>query len=78
MPQAPGCRAMSGEKFYFWTITDPLTKRRRKTRYRMTEKDAHARHGDDAQKVLEIPGVIYTDHGLTSDFLRGKSSRNDK
>jgi hypothetical protein len=42
---------MAGETFYFWTITDPITKRRRKTRHRMTEKLAFERHGDDAQKV---------------------------
>jgi hypothetical protein len=38
-------------ELWFWTITDPVTKRRRPTRYRMTEAEARERHGDDAVKV---------------------------
>jgi hypothetical protein len=43
---------MDDKIHFFWVVTDPITKRRRQTRYRMTEKEAQARHGDDAQKVL--------------------------
>jgi hypothetical protein len=63
---------MDDKIHYFWVITDPLTKRRRKTRHRMTEKVAFERHGDDAQKV-EWSGLTYRDHGSTSDFLKGSS-----
>jgi hypothetical protein len=55
---------------WFWTVTDEVTRRRRQTRYRMTEQDALERHGDDAVKVegsleLRRPGGF--EH--TSDFL---------
>jgi len=42
---------MDDKIHYFWTVTDPITKRRRKARHRMTEKLAFERHGADAQKV---------------------------
>ena len=39
-------------RLWFWTITsDTYPFKRRKTTWRMTEEDAHARHGDDAVKV---------------------------
>ncbi len=38
-------------RLWFWTITDKLTGKRKKTTWRMTEEDALARHGADAQKV---------------------------
>lgn len=44
-------------KLWFWTVTDPVTKKRRRTRHRMTEQNARERHGEDAEKVewsLEI------------------------
>jgi hypothetical protein len=63
---------MDSEPHFFWTVTDPLTKRRRQTRYRMTEKDARERHGDDAHKV-EWSGITYRDYGRTSDFLKPRS-----
>ena len=58
-------------RLWFWTVTDEVTKRRRQTRYRMTEQDAARRHGDDAVKVessLEIRRFISGQH--TSDFFR--------
>jgi hypothetical protein len=63
---------MSDElRLWFWIVTDEVTKRRRQTRYRMTEQDALERHSDDAVKVdgsleLRRPGGF----GHTSDFLR--------
>jgi len=62
---------MDDKIHYFWTVTDPITKRRRKARHRMTEKLAFERHGADAQKV-EWSGITYQAHGHTSDFLKGK------
>jgi hypothetical protein len=47
-------------EMWFWTINDPVTKRRRQTRHRMTEAEARERHGDDAVKVegtLEVREV---------------------
>lgn len=47
-------------KLWFWIVTDPVTKKPRKTRHRMTEADAIARHGPDAVKVegsLEVRQV---------------------
>jgi hypothetical protein len=38
-------------ELWLWTVTDEITGKRRQTRYRMTEADARARFGDDAQKV---------------------------
>lgn len=71
----PPREAQSSQKndtvYYFWTVTDEITKRRRKTRYRMTEKVAFERHGADAQKVADIPGETYPDLGSTGDFLKG-------
>jgi hypothetical protein len=60
---------------WLWTITDPITKRRRQTRHRMTEKDALGRHGADAVKVqgsLEIRRYI-VGRTRTGDFLRRKN-----
>lgn len=58
-------------RLWFWSITDPLTKRRRKTTYRMTEQEALARFGTGAVKIedsLEIrkPGTM----GPPGDFMR--------
>lgn len=36
---------------WFWEITDPITKRRGRTRYRMTEADARMLYGGGARKV---------------------------
>jgi hypothetical protein len=47
------------EPLYLWTITDEVTKRRRQTRYRMSEQAARERHGDDAVKV-DGSGITYT------------------
>jgi hypothetical protein len=60
---------MDDKIHYFWTFTDPITKRRRKSRYRMTERVAFERHGADAQKVLDIPGTTHTHVGQTGDWL---------
>ena len=38
-------------RLWLWTLTDPLTSKRRRTTYRMTEAQARERHGADAQKV---------------------------
>lgn len=48
-----------------WTVTDELTKRRRQTRYLMTEEEARARYGADAEKVPWTERVIA---GPSSDF----------
>lgn len=58
-------------ELWFWTVTDEVTRRRRQTRYRMTEKDAAERFGTDAVKVegsLEVRRFTGGTH--TSDFLR--------
>ena len=57
-------------ELWFWIVTDQVTKRRRQTRYRMTQSDALERFGADAVKIdgsLEVR-VRKGDH--TSDFLR--------
>jgi hypothetical protein len=60
----------TGEQhFYLWTVTDPMTKRRRRLGYRMTETAARERFGDDAVKV-EGSLEVRTSTGQTSDFLR--------
>jgi hypothetical protein len=59
---------MDDKIHYFWTITDEVTKRRFKTRHRMTEKTAFERHGADAQKVPG-PGEVFRDIGQTGDWL---------
>ena len=58
-------------RLWFWTVTDEVTKRRRQTRYRMTEQDALERNGTDAVRVegsLEIRRFTGPQH--TSDFFR--------
>jgi hypothetical protein len=55
---------------WFWIITAPIIKRRRRARHRMTEQDALVRHGADAMKVessLEIRRN--TGGSYTSDFM---------
>ena len=42
---------MSELRLWLWTITDEITGKRRQSRHRMTEADARAQFGDDAQKV---------------------------
>lgn len=59
-----------GEVYYFWTITDEVTRRRRKTRHRMDEQTARERHGDDAVKV-EGSGVTYQGGGTAGHVQRG-------
>jgi hypothetical protein len=48
---------------WFWTITDELTRKRRQTRYRMTDEQARDRFGDDAQKVENSLEVRTPDQG---------------
>ena len=48
-------------ELWFWDLKDELTGKWRRTRYRMTEADARARHGDNARKVegtLEVRGDV--------------------
>ena len=56
-------------ELWLWTITDEVTKRRRRTTYRMTEEQAREGFGDDAVKV-EGSLEVHTPIGQTSDFLR--------
>ena len=57
-------------QLWFWIITDEVTKRRRQTRYRMTQEDALARFGADAARV-DASLEIRTRHGgHTGDFLK--------
>jgi hypothetical protein len=56
-------------RLWYWTVTDPITKRRRQTTYLMTEEDARARFGDDARKV-ERSLEVRTDVGSTSSWER--------
>jgi hypothetical protein len=56
-------------KLWLWTITDEITKKRRQTRYRMTEAEARERFGDDAVKVegsLEVAARWEPAHELVS------------
>ena len=58
-------------RLWHWMVTDEVTKRRRKTTYRMTEEEARRLHGADAVKVdgsLEIRSPNST-FG-TNDLLR--------
>jgi len=57
-------------KLWLWTITDEITKKRRQTRYRMTEAEARERFGDDAVKVEHSLEVREVGGGHTSDFQR--------
>jgi hypothetical protein len=38
-------------ELWFWELKDEITGKWRKTRYRMTEEEALARHGDNARKI---------------------------
>lgn len=42
---------MAEVRLWLWTITDPLTGKRRQLRYRMSEENARQQFGEDAQKV---------------------------
>ena len=55
---------------WFWIVTDEITKRRRQTRYKMTEEDAQQRFGADAVKVEGTLDARRVTGGPTSDFLR--------
>jgi hypothetical protein len=57
-------------RLWFWIVTDPITKRRRRTRYMMTEEEALARHGADAVKVEGSLEVRKRTNTHTGDFLR--------
>ena len=62
---------MSGElRMWFWIVTDELTKRRRKSTYRMTEADAAERFGVDAEKIEDSLEIRRLGFGHTSDFLK--------
>jgi hypothetical protein len=41
-------------ELWFWIVTDEVTKRRRQTRYRMTQSDALERFGADASENRRI------------------------
>lgn len=68
----PAAAAVVSEplELWLWTITDEITKKRRQTRYRMTEEDARARSGDDAVKVEHSLEFRQVGGGNTSDFQR--------
>lgn len=55
---------------WFWIITDEVTKRRRQTRYRMTQADALERFGADAVKVEASLEIRAAHGGHTGDFLK--------
>ena len=57
-------------RLWIYTVTDEITKRRRQTRYRMTEQDALGRFGADAVKVEGSLEVRRATGGRTSDFMR--------
>jgi len=57
-------------EMWFWVVTNPITKRRRKMRYMMTEEEALARHGADAVKVESSLEVRKRTNTHTGDFLR--------
>ena len=65
-------------KLWFWTVTDEITKKRRQTRYRMTEEQARERFGDDAVKVEGSLEIREGAGQSTGDFLRpsNRSRRN--
>jgi hypothetical protein len=57
-------------RLWFWIVTDEVTRRRRPTRYRMTQSDALERFGADAVRV-DASLEIRARHGShTGDFLR--------
>ena len=57
-------------ELWFWIVTDEVTKRRRQTRYRMTQADASERFGADAVRIDGSLEVRARKGGHTSDFLR--------
>jgi hypothetical protein len=57
-------------RLWFYIVTDEITKRRRQTRYRMTERDAAERHGADAAKVEGSLEIRKQTNTHTGDFLR--------
>jgi hypothetical protein len=57
-------------KLWLWTITDEITKKRRQTRYRMTEAEARDRFGDDAVKVEGSLEVRHVGNQHMSSFQR--------
>lgn len=60
-------------EFWLWWITDEVTKKRRKTRYRMTERDALAAY-PDAEKVegsCEVRQLPETDNEAAQKHYRG-------
>jgi len=61
-------------ELWFWIVTDDVTKRRRQTRYRMTQSDALERFGADAVKIDGTLEVRVRTCGHTSDFLRRESA----
>jgi len=61
-------------ELWFWIVTDDVTKRRRQTRYRMTQSDALERFGTDAVKIDGTLEVRVRTRGHTSDFLRRESA----
>jgi hypothetical protein len=58
-----------GLQLWLFEVTDPLTGRRRVTRYRLTEAEASERYGESAVKV---PGSleIREPAGSTSDWQK--------
>jgi hypothetical protein len=57
-------------QLWFWIITDEVTKRRRQTRYRMTQDDALERFGADAVKIESSLEIRARRGGHTGDFLK--------
>ena len=57
-------------ELWFWIVTDEVTKRRRQTRYRMTQADARERFGSDAVRIDGSLEVRVRKGSHTSDFLR--------
>lgn len=57
-------------EYWFWIVTDEVTRKRRQTAYRMTEQVARERFGADAMKVEGSREVHYPDSPSTSDFMR--------
>ena len=57
-------------QLWFWIVTDEVTKRRRQTRYRMTQTDALERFGTDAVKIDASLEIRARRGGHTGDFLK--------
>ena len=58
-------------QLWFWVVTDEVTKRRRQTRYRMTQADALERFGADAARIDASLEIRVRRGGHTGDFLKG-------